>query len=406
MRSLLLFLVATSLFAQEPRYREELTVAEVTVEITVTDRRGNPVTGLTADDFEVREDGAPVAITFFREASAPADAIATGESGATARSSAAGPRTLFIFLDNDDINEDSRHRLFNSLRETSDAVMRDGGSIFLFLWTGKLQAVKPKDAATARELLTQFETDVKLRAAARAKERGREIRGAVTPELVMAMERAESLNLLAALDAAAGIVKQFPGRRIMLLASRGFLLPEPEPSDIAAAMATLSGSLGGLAASLPDGPLFAPEAAVRTGRDAALHTALDAVAAAIANRHGFPVYGLFSGGLESVSLGAGIGGGGIPEPFSQTPSLSRPSGVGSIADLAHRTGGASFGAGSNFGPFLETVARDLNHFYTLAYRTAGELRFRRIEVRPKNREWTVRHREAVVPDDRPQTPGE
>lgn len=395
-----LLLVTTSLLAQAPRYREEVTVSEVTIELTVTDRDGKAVAGLTADDFDVFEDGGPVRITFFRESSArpaPAD-TATAPPPAPA-AAAAESRTLFVFLDNDDINEDARHRLFASLRETSAAVMKDGGSVFYFLWTGKLQAVKPKDIATAQELLTTFETDRTLTVAARAKERAREIRAGVTPELAMAMERAESLNMLAALDAAARIVRQFPGRRILLLASRGFLLPEPTGTDIRAAMETLSGSLGSLAASLPDGPLFAADVAARSGRDAALHNALDAAAAAIANRHGFPVYGLFTGGLESVSLGTGVAGGGIPGPFALTPALTRPTGVGSIADLAHRTGGASFGAGSNFGPFLETVARDLAHFYTLAYRTPGELRFRRLEVRPKDPALTVRHREAAVPDE-------
>ncbi len=54
-----------------------------------------------------------------------------------------------------------------------------------------------------------------------------------------------------------------------------------------------------------------------------------------------------------------------------------------------------------FGPFLDSVARDLGHYYTVAYRVAPELRFRRLEVRPKNSAWVVRHRDAAVPDDRP-----
>jgi len=33
--------------------------------VTVTDRRGDPVRGLTRDDFEVFEDGVPQAITNF-----------------------------------------------------------------------------------------------------------------------------------------------------------------------------------------------------------------------------------------------------------------------------------------------------------------------------------------------------
>jgi VWFA-related protein len=52
----------------------------VNVEVWVTDPQGRPVSGLTADDFEIREDGKPVAITHFselREPGAPATGLET-----------------------------------------------------------------------------------------------------------------------------------------------------------------------------------------------------------------------------------------------------------------------------------------------------------------------------------------
>jgi VWFA-related protein len=39
----------------------------VNVEVWVTDRKGNPISGLTAADFEVLEDGEPVAVSYFSE---------------------------------------------------------------------------------------------------------------------------------------------------------------------------------------------------------------------------------------------------------------------------------------------------------------------------------------------------
>lgn len=44
---------------------EALDVNLVNVEVFVTDRKGVPVTGLTADDFELLEDGRPVEISNF-----------------------------------------------------------------------------------------------------------------------------------------------------------------------------------------------------------------------------------------------------------------------------------------------------------------------------------------------------
>jgi VWFA-related protein len=392
--ALLALLAATTLLAQTPRYREEVTVAEVTLEVTVTDEEGNAVSGLTAADFEVLEDGKPVKVTFAREVR-PASA-APSATGQTPEASAAGaePRTLAIFIDNADIGENARHLLFEGLRSAAAEVKQSGGDVFLFLWTGRLQAVKPKELEAVLGYLTKFETDEELRAAAKARAQSRTMTSRTTPELVFQVERAESIKLLGALDAAAQIVGNLPGRRIMLFASRGFQFPKPTANDVRATMQVVSGSLGG--ATLPE-TLFAPEMAIHTGREAATVTAVDQAAAAIANRRGFPVYGLFTGGLGATALESGVRTGGIPEAFALTPSLTSDP-AGSIADLAYKTGGRSFGAGSNFGPFLETVTRDLNHFYTIAYRSSAELRFRKLEVRVNRREWTVRHREAAVPN--------
>jgi len=56
---------------------EKIDVSVVNVDVTVTDRAGNPVRGLTRDDFEVFEDGRPQPITnFYAVEHAPAANIA------------------------------------------------------------------------------------------------------------------------------------------------------------------------------------------------------------------------------------------------------------------------------------------------------------------------------------------
>ena len=403
MRILLALLIATPLFAQVPRYQEELTVAEVTLEMTVTDRDGKPVTGLTANDFELLEDGKPVAITFFREVNAAAPPrAAAGSAPATAEPLSAEPRTLFIFLDNREVGESIRRRMFNSLRTTVTEAMESGAGVFYFVWTGKLQAVKPKDLPRAMELLEQFEKDEAFVRGAKGGNRSRTKSLEFDLELSQAMARTKSLDLLAALDASAKIAMRFPGRRILLFASRGFSIPAPTRQDSKILEDAVGSAFEGhpLATDELEGNLFAPDLLIPTHGAAALGTSIEDAAAAVANRYGIPVYGLFTGGLEAAATRTGIQTGGIPEPFSITAAQAQlPREVGSITDLAFRTGGVALGAGSNFGPFLENVTRDLNHFYTLAYRSSGELRFRKLEVRPKDRALKVRHREAAVPDD-------
>lgn len=50
---------------QDEVFAESIDVNVVSIEVSVTDRRGHWVTGLTRDDFEVYEDGKPVEITYF-----------------------------------------------------------------------------------------------------------------------------------------------------------------------------------------------------------------------------------------------------------------------------------------------------------------------------------------------------
>src|SRR5437764_15107194 len=51
--------------AAPPPLVEKIEVSVVNVDVTVTDRRGQPVSGLTRDDFEILEDGKPQPISNF-----------------------------------------------------------------------------------------------------------------------------------------------------------------------------------------------------------------------------------------------------------------------------------------------------------------------------------------------------
>ena len=46
-------------------FLDSVNVSVVNVDVHVTDKKGNRVTGLTKDDFEIFEDGRPVAVTNF-----------------------------------------------------------------------------------------------------------------------------------------------------------------------------------------------------------------------------------------------------------------------------------------------------------------------------------------------------
>jgi hypothetical protein len=58
-------LIAAAAIAQQPPITEKIEVSVVNVDVTVTGADGQPVWGLSADDFEIFDDGRRQAITNF-----------------------------------------------------------------------------------------------------------------------------------------------------------------------------------------------------------------------------------------------------------------------------------------------------------------------------------------------------
>jgi VWFA-related protein len=91
----------------------------VNVEVLVVDSDGNPIPGLTADDFEVFEDGRPVPVTNFY--AAPGVAGPDAERGAPGEGGAAeGPAEevfLAFYLDENNIEPRRRHATLDHLKE-------------------------------------------------------------------------------------------------------------------------------------------------------------------------------------------------------------------------------------------------------------------------------------------------
>lgn len=105
---------------------EVVNVHVVEVDVRVTDEDGEPVQGLAAADFTLREDGDEVEILYFREIApreiAPsAGAAAEGEAEETAQAAgeppAKGPGLLVFVLDDASVDAGERRRMIGLLRD-------------------------------------------------------------------------------------------------------------------------------------------------------------------------------------------------------------------------------------------------------------------------------------------------
>jgi VWFA-related protein len=103
-----------------PSFGEALDVDLVNVDVFVTGRKGEPVTGLTAADFEVFEDGRRVEITNFSAVDEPRASLRAAGGGAPATApgqAAAPPLYLAVLIDNYNLRPQNRARILSPLAE-------------------------------------------------------------------------------------------------------------------------------------------------------------------------------------------------------------------------------------------------------------------------------------------------
>ena len=174
----------------------------VRIATTVTDRQGRPVAGLTAKDFEIKEDGVTQKL----------DAVEARKPET---------RRLAILLDEFHIDPADTARVRDALARFIDSSLRDGDTAVV---------LKPLDPITSIRLTSDRDA---LRNAIATFD-GR--KGVLTPRTLLEeetlgrspalIEAGRSQVVLSALRALAGHLGAQPGRAAILLVTEGFALPE------------------------------------------------------------------------------------------------------------------------------------------------------------------------------------
>jgi VWFA-related protein len=119
--------VAGTLFAQQapPPVAESIEVQLTNLDVIVTDASGNRVSGLTAADFEVVENGRKREITNLSEMRR----AGTAQESVTATT----PRRLLVAIDNRTVLMSSRKRTVAALRTTLEQLLSDPGDQVMFV---------------------------------------------------------------------------------------------------------------------------------------------------------------------------------------------------------------------------------------------------------------------------------
>ncbi|HUR79621.1 MAG TPA: VWA domain-containing protein [Thermoanaerobaculia bacterium] len=112
------FSVVCAAFAQQPAASEAIEVQLTNLDVVVTDGQGKPVNGLTANDFEVLENGARREITNLSE-------VRRGST--TEGTLTVVPRRILVAVDNLTIPMGARKKTIAALRKTIDQLLNSPG---------------------------------------------------------------------------------------------------------------------------------------------------------------------------------------------------------------------------------------------------------------------------------------
>jgi VWFA-related protein len=146
---------ASALRGQEPAparsFDEELSVEVINVEVYVTDRKGEPVTGLEREDFRLLEDGDPVEIEYFTEVEAKRSAPwsearqveAATDPAPAATPPARDPRTLVVYFDDAHVSPAGRRRVLADLRQAVAAGTDGADRLMLVVFDGGVRILHP-----------------------------------------------------------------------------------------------------------------------------------------------------------------------------------------------------------------------------------------------------------------------
>lgn len=399
---LLLFVSTLSASGQEgpplgDPFVESIDVNVVNVEVYVTDKRGKRVLGLTRDDFELRVDQRPVAITNFYSV----------EGRAGVRSETAQPRArsgvdsstppdvdsstppddqrlhLVIYVDNLNLHPLTRNRTLRAVRSFLRTHLGPGDRVMLVTYDRSLHLRHGFTDDPERIVEQLYEIEKHSAHAGQRDSQRREVleKIEVAQDVYEVTARASNLaqeienDLRFAVDALIGQVESLaglPGRKAILYVSDG--LPMFAAQDVFELIAER----------------FDYQSALLEVYDHDL-TPLFRRLTDKANASRVTFYTLDAAGLRVYTYmdAANLAGGSARADQTHFDNLQAP-----LRYLARGTGGLAILDTNDPLPMLQRVADDFSSYYSLGFNPSagGEGRYHRLKVRLKGRHKGVRVR--------------
>jgi VWFA-related protein len=383
---------AVALVAQAPpstRVADSIQVNVVNLDVFVTDKNGQPMTGLTKEDFEILEDSKPVPITNFyaeNRAEAPKEAAATSAAPKVADRPLDQRLRLVVYVDDVNLSAATRDNILGKVSEFLHRELVPGDEVMLVRYDLKLDIRRAFTADLAQvdsdlAAISQLSSDIRKFEQSR-RQALEDIIGSMEgdiyePALVetrlMAWGEQESgviKRTLTALDSVVSWLAGVPGRKAILYVSDGLALAPGH--DLFAAFADGPRGVTGISITERITPF----------RDQSLDLSKRfRETTAHAGRNGIAIYPIEAYGVRGAR-------------GSRAQNAAVQSRQNGLRLLAEETGGQALLNAAQPLVALAPLAQDLASYYSLGYqpqRQGDELEHR-IEVRVKPKGAQVRYR--------------
>lgn len=436
-------LCSTSVTAQPApeTFGETIDVRVVNVDVWVTDRDGNPVTGLTAGDFEVREDGRPVELSNFYEFTDGLDATAREQEAATFRDRR--PResdldrfvpaeppppehrlSLMVYVDNNNLTPTDRNRLLPFLRnflsvqlspyDRAMLAVYDAGRFEVALpFTTEAWRVAEATHEVARVVGSRDRIESQRLDILRELNRDDEVppRYSAVVELIRdfaAMIRSEVDASIVNLENAIRTMAGMPGRKAILYISNG--LPMRPAEDLFRALEERFDDRRGRWRTTDQSPFRDVDLFSDTRGIDAANASLEAYQydlsrrfdelASLANANGVTFHSVAAAGARVSGMNTADLRFSTSIEFTRAANLEEP-----LLRLADRTGGRAIVNTRNFAGGFDRIASDFQNRYSLGYSATHVERgsTHRIEVeltdearRRYRGRLSIRHRDSYI----------
>lgn len=431
---LLALLLAPSAHAEKAgpptSFADVVNVEIVNVEVTVSDRDGHPVTGLRAADFELLENGKPVPISNFSaiegrrrtleerisvEGGAPEVEVSTEPA-------AQAPSGIVVYVDNTNLSPFNRNRLLGYVSDFLKTRLAAGDRAMLVTFNGSVEVKRPFSSDWKaleegfREIAEMPISDQGPYARSRQlverivqmqqmyEEGGRhELCSTILTEMIKTDAQATYNEVQSALEAIGTVTDSLagvPGRKHMLHVSDGIPLnPGQDAFELFNQMCGGGGVREGVPLSYDPLDLEPAERmnAEFSALDATRFSALGLFKRLTerANASGVTFYTLDASGHGTTAAGdASVGD--RRQTYQSVDRVRRANLQDSLMLIASETGGRAILNTTDFAPVLAEIGQELDTYYSLGYRLAGEPGggARTLAVKVKRDGVTVRYRKS------------